>query len=60
MRVSAITVCWNSEAVLGRALASLRAQTWPDIQMVIVDGGSTDGSVSLARAVARDGDAIVS
>lgn len=60
MRVSAITVCWNSEAVLGRALASLRAQTWSDIQMVIVDGGSTDSTVSLARALAREGDVIVS
>ena len=60
MRVSAITVCWNSEAVLGRALASLRAQTWSDIQMVIVDGGSTDGTVSLARTLAHDGDVIVS
>jgi glycosyltransferase involved in cell wall biosynthesis len=60
MKVTAITVCWNSEAALPGALASLRAQTWPDIQMVIVDGGSTDSTVSLARAVAREGDVIVS
>jgi glycosyltransferase involved in cell wall biosynthesis len=60
MKVSVIIVCRNSAAILGGALASLRAQTWPDIQMVIVDGGSTDGTVALARAVAREGDVIVS
>jgi glycosyltransferase involved in cell wall biosynthesis len=60
MKVSVITVCWNSAGVLGPALASLRAQTWADIQMVIVDGGSTDGTLSLARSAARDGDVIVS
>jgi glycosyltransferase involved in cell wall biosynthesis len=60
VKVSVIIVCRNSAAILGGALASLRAQTWPDIQLVVVDGGSTDDTVSLARAVARDGDVIVS
>ena len=60
MKVSAITVCWNSEATLCRALESLRAQTYRDIQLVVVDGGSSDNTVRLARAFAHDGDVVVS
>lgn len=43
--VSIIIVTWNSGAHLPRCLAALAAQTFSDFEIIIVDNGSTDGSV---------------
>lgn len=53
--VSIVTICLNSAATLEQALASVRAQTWPNIDYVVVDGGSTDGTLDIIR---RHADAI--
>lgn len=50
MRVSVVTPCLNPGARLGRCLDSVAAQTYEDVEHVIVDGGSTDGSVERARS----------
>lgn len=42
----------NAEATLGACLRSLRAQETPIDQIIIVDGGSTDTTVQIARATA--------
>lgn len=47
--VSAIVVNWNGGAMLQDALASLFAQTWPALDVVLVDNASTDGSADAAR-----------
>jgi len=39
---------YNQAATLGRALASLRAQTIPPAEILVVDDGSTDDSVKIA------------
>lgn len=49
MKFSIVTVCWNSAAVLPRALASLRAQTCRDYEWVVVDGASTDSTMEIVR-----------
>lgn len=49
MKFSVITVCFNSAAVLPRAMASLRQQGWTDYEWVVVDGGSADGTMALVR-----------
>jgi len=53
--VSVITVTLNALATLERNLDSVAAQTWPDLEQVVVDGGSSDGTVALLerRAGAR-------
>ena len=45
--VSIITLCYNQEAIIGRAIESVIKQTYPNIQLVIVDDGSKDGSRDL-------------
>jgi teichuronic acid biosynthesis glycosyltransferase TuaG len=51
-RVSVITPVWNAAATLAEAVASVRAQSMPDWEMLIVDDGSTDGSRALAEGLA--------
>jgi len=43
--VSIVLASWNSGAYLPRCLDSLLAQTFQDFEVVIVDNGSTDGSL---------------
>jgi GT2 family glycosyltransferase len=47
--VSAIVVNHHGGAMLQEALASLFAQTWPALEVILVDNGSTDGSVEQAE-----------
>ena len=49
MTISLITVCYNSAAVIRTALESVLAQTWPEIEYLVIDGGSTDGTVEILR-----------
>ena len=52
MKISIITITYNSAATLPRALESVRSQTYGDIEHIIVDGASTDGTVDLIKAYA--------
>jgi len=47
--ISIITVNLNDRAGLARTLASIGRQTFTDREVVVVDGGSTDGSVDVIR-----------
>ncbi|MEP7268939.1 MAG: glycosyltransferase family 2 protein [Saprospiraceae bacterium] len=42
--LSIITICFNDEKYLADTLANIRLQSYPHIQCIIVDGGSTDNS----------------
>jgi len=50
VRLSIVIVNWNSRDDLRACLASLAAQTHRDLEVIVVDNGSTDGSVSMATA----------
>lgn len=50
MKVTAGVVTWNSGAPLDAALDSLAAQRHPDLEIVVVDNASADGSPERARA----------
>lgn len=48
-RVSIITVCYNAAAQLLPTLQSSVAQDYPNKEIVIVDGGSTDGTADIIQ-----------
>lgn len=54
--VSIITPCYNGEKYIRETIESVRAQTYPDWEMLIVDDGSADGSAEVAQRYA-DADA---
>lgn len=47
LKISVITVCFNSEATLERTLSSVAAQDWPHVEHIVVDGASTDGTLEI-------------
>ena len=49
MKLSIITINYNNASGLRKTLASVAAQTYRNIEHIIIDGGSTDGSVDVIR-----------
>lgn len=49
MTISLITACYNSAAVIRTAIESVLRQTWHDVEYLVVDGGSTDGTTDILR-----------
>ena len=49
MKISIITITYNSAKTLPRALESVQSQKYDEIEHIIVDGASTDGTVELIR-----------
>lgn len=54
MKLSIITITYNNAEGLYRTIQSVQAQTFRDFEHIIVDGGSTDGSVEIIEAYASD------
>lgn len=52
MKISIITITYNSVKTLHRALESVQGQHYTDIEHIIVDGASTDGTVEMIQAYA--------
>jgi glycosyltransferase involved in cell wall biosynthesis len=48
-KLSIITITRNSERYLRETIDSVISQDYPDIEYIIVDGGSTDGTLDIIR-----------
>jgi len=53
LKFSIITCTWNSADYLEACLSSILAQNYPHIELILVDGGSTDGTLDSIRALPR-------
>ncbi len=51
-RISVVVPFYNNEDLLGDCLASIAAQTFADLEVIMVDDGSSDGSAAVATAMA--------
>lgn len=49
MKVSIITATYNSEATIAHCLASVKNQTYQNIEHIIIDGGSTDHTLAIIK-----------
>jgi glycosyltransferase involved in cell wall biosynthesis len=49
LKISIITVCYNSVATLADTLASVASQSYPDVEHIVIDGASTDGTQALVE-----------
>ena len=49
MRISLITVTYNSAATIRDTLDSVLSQDYPDVEHIIIDGGSTDDTLKIIR-----------
>lgn len=50
MRISVITIAYNSENCIGRTIESVLAQSYTDVEYLIIDGASKDGTVEVAES----------
>ena len=53
-RISIITICYNAASTITRTLRSVSAQTYPNIQYLIIDGASKDNTLELVHELAPE------
>lgn len=49
LKISILTVCYNAAATLSDTLESVASQTYTNVEHIVVDGGSTDGTVDMLK-----------
>ena len=60
MRISIVTVSYNSAATIEETILSVIKQNDDDIEYIIIDGGSTDGTLDIVNKYRDKIDVIVS
>ena len=49
MKISIITVSYNAVTTIEQTISSVVNQSYPDIEYIIIDGGSTDGTLETIK-----------
>ena len=49
MKISLITACYNSAGTIRTAIESVLSQCEVDVEYIVVDGGSSDGTVEILK-----------
>ena len=52
MKITLITACYNSAETIGTAIESVLSQKGVDVEYIVVDGGSQDGTVDIIKEYA--------
>lgn len=60
MKISVVTAVFNRSGTIADAIASVQSQSHADIEHVVQDGGSTDGTLEIVERMATDSTLLVS
>ena len=60
VNISIITAVFNRSSTIVQAVKSVQQQTHPDVEHVVIDGASTDGTLQLLHECLHDGAILVS
>ena len=48
-KITVVTVAYNDKRLLEKTICSVLSQTYPNIEYIVIDGGSTDGTTDVIR-----------
>lgn len=51
-RITVVIPVWNEKDRIARAVESMQHQTWKNLEIIVVDDGSTDGTQDIVKAIA--------
>jgi len=60
MKISIITAVYNRKDIISKAIDSVRTQTYSNIEHLIIDGASTDGSLEIIKEIMVPGTTLIS
>jgi len=60
LKISIITVCYNSDRTIRETIESVLSQSYRDVEYIIVDGASTDGTLSVIDEFSAKIDKVIS
>lgn len=60
MKISIVTAVYNRAGVISQALESMKMQSWANVEHIIIDGVSTDGTIEILKPLESENCILVS